>query len=585
MKIRVTRTHQALTPFEWANVPTFAVVTGPNGVGKSQLLYGIHRYFDESRGAVVVLDDFQARQFEVLHRSSEWSVWDPPTITFSAVQERKQQTWQLYKRGLPGAENPARLMGTPLAAAFQRIEKEYGVGGGGLEEDQLVAGLRATDFVETSDFSAQHISQIYIGYRARQADAALGFGAPLLDPPPWRVLDGMLAGSGLPFTANNPEQISTGAPFRFHLTHAASNSDVELSALSSGERVILSTIFWLFGTSEGRLPKLLLLDEPDAHLHPSMTRQFINFVHRVLVLQHGVRVIMTTHSPTTIALSPDDSIFVMDGPVPNSTPPRIRKVSRDAAIGVLTAGLPTLRIDHANRHQIFVESQYDADNYQALNEVVRDHLDPEISLCFLASGKKGGAATANCDSVEFFVAALGEHGVDTVFGIVDWDQKRASTDRVKVLGGGERYALENFLLDPVAVAILLWRERIGKEPIPGLPDVGGVAEVANLSSQKLQAIADFVLERVKAKLRPNEVVAGAVCTVSMIGGETVSLPEWFLHLNGHVLEERVVEAFPGLGRWKQPNQLLSAVIDLVFRDFPTLVPRSVLETLRLVQQR
>ncbi len=38
MQIKITGPYKSITNFEWSNIPPFAVITGPNGVGKSQLL-------------------------------------------------------------------------------------------------------------------------------------------------------------------------------------------------------------------------------------------------------------------------------------------------------------------------------------------------------------------------------------------------------------------------------------------------------------------------------------------------------------------------------------------------------------------
>ena len=42
-----------------------------------------------------------------------------------------------------------------------------------------------------------------------------------------------------------------------------------------------------------------------------MTRHLLNVIKDVLVERYNVRTILTTHSPSTVALAPADSIFVM----------------------------------------------------------------------------------------------------------------------------------------------------------------------------------------------------------------------------------------------------------------------------------
>ena len=58
-------------------------------------------------------------------------------------------------------------------------------------------------------------------------------------------------------------------------------------------------------------PQVLLLDEVDASLHPSMMQNMLNVIEKVF-LENGVKVILVTHSPTTIALAPEESVYVMN---------------------------------------------------------------------------------------------------------------------------------------------------------------------------------------------------------------------------------------------------------------------------------
>jgi hypothetical protein len=57
-----------------------------------------------------------------------------------------------------------------------------------------------------------------------------------------------------------------------------------------------------------------------------------------IFLQHGVKVILVPHSPTTIALAPEESIFVMN----HSELNRIEKKSKQIALTVLTQGFATI---------------------------------------------------------------------------------------------------------------------------------------------------------------------------------------------------------------------------------------------------
>lgn len=110
-------------------------------------------------------------------------------------------------------------------------------------------------------------------------------------------------------------------------------------ALSSGEQVLLSLAISIFESRDDfQMPDLLLLDEVDASLHPSMSRALLETVKSVFVAK-GTKVILATHSPSTVALAPVDAIYVVNrGPVRD----KIAKACPRDAVELLTEGYATL---------------------------------------------------------------------------------------------------------------------------------------------------------------------------------------------------------------------------------------------------
>ena len=90
-------------------------------------------------------------------------------------------------------------------------------------------------------------------------------------------------------------------------------------------------------SSDKHFPKILLLDEIDASLHPSMIQNLLDVIEKVFV-KNGIRIIFATHSPTTIALSPEESIYLMN----KDEEKRIEKKEKSAALSILTEGFATL---------------------------------------------------------------------------------------------------------------------------------------------------------------------------------------------------------------------------------------------------
>lgn len=114
---------------------------------------------------------------------------------------------------------------------------------------------------------------------------------------------------------------------------------IPYNELSSGEEVLFALALCLFKTkSDNVFPKVLLLDEVDRSLHPSMVEKLFQVMENVFI-KNGTTVILATHSPTTVALAPDDSVFVVNK---THRPNRIEKRDKKHALAILTQGFATL---------------------------------------------------------------------------------------------------------------------------------------------------------------------------------------------------------------------------------------------------
>jgi predicted ATP-dependent endonuclease of OLD family len=121
-----------------------------------------------------------------------------------------------------------------------------------------------------------------------------------LGPPPWDFVNDALASAEFEYRISPPENKLLKA-YQVRAKGVHTNTELDLNDLSSGERIILRTILWFYNTKHNNIfPKIFLMDEPDAYLHPSMTRQFIDVLKGVLVEQYNVRIILTTHTPPHI---------------------------------------------------------------------------------------------------------------------------------------------------------------------------------------------------------------------------------------------------------------------------------------------
>jgi ABC-type branched-subunit amino acid transport system ATPase component len=394
---------------------------------------------------------------------------------------------------------------------------------------------------------------------------------------PWDFVNKVLETANIDFKIDKLPEYK-GSPYVPILTDRTRDTEVKFTDLSSGEKVLMSFALCLYYARDHRqlvnYPKILLFDEIDAPLHPSMTQSLLRIIREVLIDRHKIKVILTTHSPSTVALSEESSIYAMykDG---NH---RLKKVKKDTALAILTNGVPTLSISYENRRQVFVESEYDVQFYEQIYQKLKNELSSEISLNFISSGSgdKGG-----CDRVRTTVNDLWKHGNKTVYGIIDWDLKNEHTDRVKVLGQGNRYSIENYIFDPVILAAFLLLEGCITREMIGLEQNETYFDLPTFDNERLQVVANFILDKLKVLKLEDSKEETKICEYS--NRKAVDLPLWFLEIQGHHLEDTLKNIFNGLKKYKREADLKKAIINKIIDHIPLLIPMDFISLFKEIQ--
>jgi ABC-type branched-subunit amino acid transport system ATPase component len=395
--------------------------------------------------------------------------------------------------------------------------------------------------------------------------------------PPWDFVNSVLEAANIDFRIEELSEYE-GRSYEPILTDRTRGTQVKFADLSSGERVLMSFALCLYYAQDTRqmvnYPKILLFDEIDAPLHPSMTQSLLRIIQEVLIDRHKIKVILTTHSPSTVALSEESSIYAMykDG---NR---RLKKVKKDIALAILTNGVPTLSISYENRRQVFVESEYDVEFYEQIYQKLKNELSSEISLNFIPSG---GGEKGSCDRVRKVVNQLFTGGNKTVYGIIDWDLKNKNNDRVKVLGQGKRYSIENYIFDPVILAAFLLLEGCITREMIGLEQNETYFHLQTFESDRLQIVANFMVDKLKDFKPENYQDEPKIC--QYINGKSVGLPSWFLEIQGHHLEDTLRSMFDELKKHKREADLKKAIINKIIDHIPLLIPMDFLSLFKEIQ--
>jgi len=312
-----------------------------------------------------------------------------------------------------------------------------------------------------------------------------------------------------------------------------------------------------------------------------MAKDFVRTISSELVARQGLKVIATTHSISTVALAPDESVFLM-----LANPPRLQWVGRDRALTALSAGVPTLSLSYDGRLQVLCESEYDKSVYSSLFQGVRRYVDTEKSLEFVAVGTRGPKGDLNSGSaaVRSLVKELSLSGNTSVLGVVDWDGAAAQPpqNRVFVLSLGLRDGLENYILDPLTLLTFIVLKAENLREAVGIPKDLGVFEYSKYDEAALQPLVDGIVKKVLGSDSGTETVVVSYC-----GGLRLRISRNYLAMDDHELANRVLGAFElreftsgALAGSGAHGKLMSAVATSVGRDFASHLATDVVELFR-----
>ena len=391
MKISFAKKHKSIGPFEPIALPDFAILTGVNGSGKSHLLEAISNGSATVEGIAlqhIVLFNYETFRLDnepafnghqlTSEKEAAWSYFQKhfrnPVAKFRrgieedyqaikiAAQEKKWSLWKAggtrlkgYKDQLKRAFKSGNHKNNPQAQGIYSLAQKVPVGLDELDRDEFVK--RYKPFVLKNDFLPAQLGKIfwdyYLKYRENQLNRFLneteGKQLPALSDSsfveqhgqkPWELANKVLETfDSLTFRFESPEGLDVFGNYQLKLIHTEQPGlTVDFQSLSSGERILMALVASIYKASSDRnFPDLLLLDEIDASLHPSMVRNMLAVVKDIF-LPAGVKVILVTHSPTTIALAPEDAVFVVNRSGLN----RVEKSNLNDALSILTQGFATI---------------------------------------------------------------------------------------------------------------------------------------------------------------------------------------------------------------------------------------------------
>ena len=142
---------------------------------------------------------------------------------------------------------------------------------------------------------------------------------------------------------------------------AGSGTNDIFSRLSSGHKIVLLTITRLVETVAERT--LVLLDEPEAHLHPPLLSAFIRALSDLLINRNGVAIV-ATHSPVILQEVPRSCVWKLrrSGSISVAERPEIETFGEN--VGILTREIFGLEVSNSGFHRLLAESVMGTQSYE-----------------------------------------------------------------------------------------------------------------------------------------------------------------------------------------------------------------------------
>ena len=151
--------------------------------------------------------------------------------------------------------------------------------------------------------------------------------------------------------------------------------------LSSGHKIILLTITRLIENLQER--SLVLIDEPEAHLHPPLLSAFIRTLSELLTAANGVAII-ATHSPVILQEVPKSCAWKLRRRGAEAIAERLEIESFGQNVGVLTNEVFRLEVTNSGFYELINKVAQEKENYEEVIEHFNDQLGMEARAIIMS---------------------------------------------------------------------------------------------------------------------------------------------------------------------------------------------------------
>jgi ABC-type transport system involved in cytochrome c biogenesis ATPase subunit len=161
----------------------------------------------------------------------------------------------------------------------------------------------------------------------------------------------------------------------------------QFATLSSGHKIVLLTITRIVELVSDR--SLVLIDEPETHLHPPLLGSFIRALSDLLIARNGVA-ILATHSPVVLQEVPSNCVSILrrSGDFVRVTRPEVETFAEN--VSALTRKVFGLEVEDSGFFKLLKDSA-DGRDYEDVIEHFEDRVGAEGRALTRAFTSKDGA--------------------------------------------------------------------------------------------------------------------------------------------------------------------------------------------------
>ena len=441
-KITLNKKFKSLRPFTVESLQNFVLVVGCNSTGKSQLLHLFSKIPEEIYNLKKDQDYKLLFGAEGINTNVIKIPNNPGSVSYPILSHEPPNAHEHMfgsRNNGPWSDNHVGLKWGGGSIPFNHIQAEYTNKIARLKTQQITLNSNNTDL------------EILTKISEKRAELKL-----LEANPPEKEINHHLKIIGFPLKISLDKE--KGLVFK------KDEVFLQIKDLSSSEQLLFTLFqyYYKWKLSDDSL-ELVIFDEFDKSFDPENCQKLIHLINELFVDQ-GIKVVFSTHSPITVGLV-DPSTTTLLSIEHDREGGYVQKVNQEVVLTKQLQNIKNITVNLFESKEVFVEGSADKDYYTVVLNILqtsrlinsRYRIDTSSPIQFLSTGQNGDQS--DCTIVKDLVSSFRRGGKQSVFGVVDWDGIRSSTEEIFTLGENQRYAIDNYLLDPVVIIYLIIESR------------------------------------------------------------------------------------------------------------------------------